>query len=288
MSEGDRNGDIARGLILGFLAGVLLCICAALFPVAVDVAPHGMTDCSATENDCSNNGEGVPDWRYWPRRLFALEDTLAQWIMMAFTIAATVVLGFTLRSANKTNVAAIRASEAALEANQIMRDEQRPWVTFEFQGEASIREGKVYAWINCTPQNIGKTPALDCIILAGGSEVQARQAEIRGAIHKGDNLSDWPGEKRIIFPSSSVLGAKTTPPNTNTAISFPLYETPPDNLLDIFCMVIYRSETDGEWLYTHQSVSVLVTNENNESPINCTSANELIFKFTAVQDHQVK
>lgn len=63
-------------------------------------------------NQCGNGNE--PVWGPWFGLCFGLFDSLAQWLMMAFTIAAAGLLYVTLLQANKTNQAAIKASEAAL------------------------------------------------------------------------------------------------------------------------------------------------------------------------------
>ena len=124
MSNGYRNGAFALGLVVG--GGLALNLFLWLDYLSQD------------ENHQYAKGEDTPQYsqvgQHWDgfiRTFVSPSDTLAQWIMAAFTIAATIVLIFTLRSANKTNAAAITASKSALEANDILRQEQRPWVTLE-------------------------------------------------------------------------------------------------------------------------------------------------------------
>lgn len=118
-----RNG-FAVGLTLGiFSTALVLLVGENLNDLAKCIAQTEHCESTQTQKDGKE-----PEWWNWTRRLVAAEDTLAQWIMAFFTIAATAVLLLTLRSANKTNAAAVKASQAALEANQIMRSEQRPWL----------------------------------------------------------------------------------------------------------------------------------------------------------------
>lgn len=152
MSDGYRNGAFAFGLIVG--GGIALNLFLWLDYRANKVAS---VDSSASKNSqLGNHWDGLIGTFVRPN------DTLAQWFMVLFTIIATVVLVLTLRSANKTNVAAIKASNAALEANDIMLQEQRPWVTLtrdvncEFSDDDGY--GGALAW-NYNFINKGKTPA---------------------------------------------------------------------------------------------------------------------------------
>lgn len=102
-------------------------------------------------------------WWEWTGSLVKSDDTLAQWLMAFFTIAATVVLILTLRSANRTNLVAVKAAEAAIDANKIMRDEQRAWVVVNFAAGPSISyqpgSNSLMLKIDVSPENIGKSPA---------------------------------------------------------------------------------------------------------------------------------
>jgi hypothetical protein len=86
--------------------------------------------------------------------------------MAVFTIAATGILVLTLRSANKTNL-------AALEANEMLRSEQRPWLAiddtpviflsdpFEPNNPDSMEHFKGLGF-RADVRNIGLTPAVNC------------------------------------------------------------------------------------------------------------------------------
>lgn len=122
MSERYRNGAFAFGIVVGI--GLALNVF-----VWLDYLAQQQSDSGSSSNNGENYSQVGKFWDWLLRTFVSPSDTLAQWIMAVFTIAATVVLVFTLRSANKTNLAAVEASKAANKANQIMRAEQRPWVT---------------------------------------------------------------------------------------------------------------------------------------------------------------
>lgn len=127
MSDNRWRNGLATGLVLGI-------------PVTAAVLVWGdgiydFVQC-ITREECSGyaqryNQTDEPRWWYWSRRLIAIEDTLAQWVMSAFTVVAAGLLYGTLRQANKTNLAAVKAAKAATETNEIMRAERRPWLMVE-------------------------------------------------------------------------------------------------------------------------------------------------------------
>jgi hypothetical protein len=117
----------------------------------------------AKGTDAPNQSQIGQSWDGFIGTFVSPSDTLAQWIMAFFTIAATVVLIFTLRSANKTNIAAVKASKAALEANKIMRAEKRPWAVLQREVACHFDDtghsGRI-AW-NYELENKGAGPAHD-------------------------------------------------------------------------------------------------------------------------------
>ncbi len=116
-----KNGAFALGLVVG--GGIAL----NLF-LWLDYRANNIITANAEAEQNAENSQIGAFWDGLIGTFVSPSDTLAQWVMAFFTICATIVLIFTLRSANKTNSAAVKASNAALEANQIMRDEQRPWI----------------------------------------------------------------------------------------------------------------------------------------------------------------
>jgi hypothetical protein len=153
MSNGYRNGAFALGLITG--GGLALNLILLL-----DYSAKRQAN---TYTDGHNNQESSQIGTYWDGFIGSFvspSDTLAQWVMAIFTIAATIVLVFTLRSANKTNRAAIAAAKAGNAANKIMLNEQRPWldlrdptVTISVDRLGAMCE--IYARV----MNVGKSPA---------------------------------------------------------------------------------------------------------------------------------
>ncbi len=92
-----RNG-FASGLIVGSVLVVLLCVAVGLATATIDPTTSGNACGGAGSYDCADNSEQVPYGWYWLRRAFAVEDTIAQWVMMAFTIAAAFLLLSTLKT----------------------------------------------------------------------------------------------------------------------------------------------------------------------------------------------
>jgi len=131
--------------------------------------------------------------------------------MAAFTIAATLVLVFTLRSANKTNAAAVKAASAALEANQIMRDEQRPWLQFEVEDfrltYAQRSDGKIMPFFKpvLMIENHGGRPAFAVTV-----DIEVLVTSPWSVTAIDDLIAKRKAERRIvsaevIFPKSSEM-----------------------------------------------------------------------------------
>lgn len=161
MSKGYWRNGFTVGLVAGWLTTLIIII--------YGYELYNLANCIAKTEHCADASQykdsNEPQWWYWVRRLIETEDTLAQWIMAFFTIAATGVLILTLRSANKTNLAAVKASNAALDANKIMRAEQRPWIDFDIipNRRFEVTPGQDGQIIKITPivkiKNFGKSPA---------------------------------------------------------------------------------------------------------------------------------
>ncbi len=142
MFKGYRDGRFAIGLILGIGIGIFWILILDVSSPLIDPSTSSMTDCGGTANDCGNNSNGVPDRGYWLRRFFALEDTLAQWIMMAFTIAAAFLLLGTLRATQEMaretsqigNDQINAANDAVRVAAQQFRAGFKPWISVDMKG----------------------------------------------------------------------------------------------------------------------------------------------------------
>lgn len=94
-----NEGQFAVGLTLGIGA-------AALLYVALDASltevPNDLGYQERGKQEASNEGQRGPDRWFWLRRIVALEDTLAQWIMMLFTAIAAALLWQTLVATRRT------------------------------------------------------------------------------------------------------------------------------------------------------------------------------------------
>ncbi len=94
-----RNG-FTVGIAFGLFAGILLVLVLAL-NWSIDPTASSNPSCGGSTNNCADDSEGLPQGWYWLRRFFAMEDTLAQWIMMFFTVAAAGLLLLTLKATQK-------------------------------------------------------------------------------------------------------------------------------------------------------------------------------------------
>ncbi len=116
MLEGFGDGRFALGLIAG-IGGTLVAVLLGeqIYDLVQCIAG---TECNA--NSASDKDGDEPEWWYWARRLVAAEDTLAQWVMSLFSIAAVALIWRTLSAtrqmvseAKSTTDAAITAAEQA-------------------------------------------------------------------------------------------------------------------------------------------------------------------------------
>lgn len=148
MSNGYRNGAFALGLVVG--GGIALNIFLWL--------DYRARREKHTQSDDTQGSQYSEIGNYWDGLIgtfISPSDTLAQWVMAFFTIAATGVLILTLRSANKTNLAAIKASRAALEANAIMRQQSAGYLVID---GVEIQAQKYGVIVLVTAKNIGQRP----------------------------------------------------------------------------------------------------------------------------------
>lgn len=152
------SSDWRNGFTLGLGAGV----CVTLILIVFEEFLHYFAEC-VTNGECEKYAsaykrEEVPDWWGWDwtGHLVTSDDTLAQWVMAIFTIVAAFVLWLTLRSANKTNI-------AALEANEILRREQRPWINAKVVNCRFETDdlGDPRIFLNVNYINVGKQPITD-------------------------------------------------------------------------------------------------------------------------------
>ncbi len=208
-----RNG-FAVGLAIGVLGTVLI--------VAYGHLASDLANCIG-ENGCEGfaakyDGAQMPDWWWWrwTGELVTSGDTLANWVIAILTIVAVVLLWQTLVQTNKTNEAAIAAATEAKAANDIMRDEQRPWLEFEivdwgkprFQEDGSRIIG-IFFQPSVSVRNRGASPALNVAfgvkVFEGGG---IRDDGLFEAIADQQQSSDLP-HSLVVFPGDeSDLGKR--------------------------------------------------------------------------------
>jgi hypothetical protein len=155
-----RNG-FAVGVTLGALSTVLVLV-GHTFVRDLYHCLQG-EDCSVHVTKYRDNA--VPDlwWWDWDGKLVSSGDTVAQWIMTIFSIAAVILLWRTLVETNRATRAATVAATAATDANAIMRDEQRPFLiprSCRVEPQPGGMQHVFFEW-----ENVGKGPG--CVVSFG-------------------------------------------------------------------------------------------------------------------------
>jgi len=167
MSKFDWRNGFAVGLTSGICAGVLVVLLLSSHqPREQSPQSVGYTKGQDRSEQNESDNPNVSTWWHWDGGLVSSRDTLAQWIMMFFTVVAASLLYGTLRTANQTNKAALVAAKAASDANEIMSRnalmDQRAWVTIKINQVGPIEktdDGVTLVWLDMTAANTGKTPA---------------------------------------------------------------------------------------------------------------------------------
>ena len=123
MSDGYRNGAFALGVVVGAGSVLLLVVFAAHQTI--------ISEQSISQATGVNTEEAVNLWNGYWGQFVTPSASLAQWLSVIVSAVGTVVLLATLRYSIKASLAAIKAADAALSANELMRDDQRAWITIE-------------------------------------------------------------------------------------------------------------------------------------------------------------
>lgn len=109
-----------------------------------------------------NEKAAKPRWLHWPSHLVAAEDTLAQWIMALFTIAAALISYRAVVLVSRTLKANTDAVAEAREGNRIAQEtalrQLRAYVQIGDVRIENFRVGEDPVLI-CTGRNFGQTPA---------------------------------------------------------------------------------------------------------------------------------
>ena len=132
--------------------------------------------------------------------------------MTVLTVFAIILLYLTLRAANKTNESAITAANAALEANKIMRAEQRPWLNVAVGKIVDYRfvqqpwhdyPKSLHLHVPVAIRNSGKTPAHNVFLTVEAYNIpeayEAKEITLKG-MFKGFR---W--ERGAIAPNGELI-----------------------------------------------------------------------------------
>jgi hypothetical protein len=150
MFKGLRDGYFAFGLVIGFAAGIVLLLLLEVSSPSINPDASAVSYCQGETNHCQDYQNGRPDWGYWFRRIFSMEDTLAQWVMMAFTIAAAGLLFHTLRA----------TQQMATDTREIGQAQVRAYVTVDkVVLTIKVRDGRVFWHFEINIRNSGQSPA---------------------------------------------------------------------------------------------------------------------------------
>ena len=156
-------------------------------PTLTEPAVRTPTDEASAEHNQAGSESGesevrkVPDiilgdgWAQWAMALFALMGVIisgwAVWLLKK-TLDATVIA---VREGEKATSASLEAASAAREANQIMRDEQRPWLDIIASPSGQLTympdSDTIAIPFDITVKNMGKSPAFNVAIDLGLSAV---------------------------------------------------------------------------------------------------------------------
>jgi hypothetical protein len=194
----------------------------------------------------------------WTGPLVSSADTLAQWIMAILTIFAVVLLWQTLVQTNKTNQSAIAAAHAATEANFLLRQDQRPWLSFEVVdfGEFQVGTGAALSCPEVRITNLGKSPALRVhfklsVIEAGNFDDQIETTRI---VKEYANNNNSFNAGVVIFPGAEYVWSNTLAggPFKRTQEGVPSREISV-NQWWLTCVLFY--EFAGEKFHTRQVFS---------------------------------
>lgn len=149
-----RNRDFADQLVTLFV--VAFFVFAAIYFVGKEFDAFGYADSGREHHEKSD------DWRIFGF-VFERADTVAQWVVMFFTIIAAGLLWGTLREANKTNAYAISAANAAIEANEISR------LVGKVQSRAYIHADKINHGMNAVSNKDGSNLRVQIELVAKNS-----------------------------------------------------------------------------------------------------------------------
>ena len=156
MSRRYWGNGFATGLILGGSLATLLLL------LLQSSQPYSYASDEPSHQPSGENGGGQARddeqgniWWHWDGGLVSSRDTLAQWIMMAFTVVAAGLLLGTLSMTRKL----------ACDTREIGDMQNRPWLKcrLEFPSGLLAAQGSLPFGMRLDITNIGKSPATDVL-----------------------------------------------------------------------------------------------------------------------------
>lgn len=206
----DRNDKIT----LIFLAILMLTI--VVIALISTISPQGVhTPSYSNIEQVLEDPENVTGREPGTQNFDFYRDTAAQWTMALFagigaviSAVAVKLVNETLRTSRDASTAAIEAVTAANAANDLMRQDQRPWINLSVAsvGPIDLRFNDVSARVMV--ENIGPSPALDVGVSIRAVIVRTTRPDkifvtrfIGRAIDDAGNAALASG---VIFPSQSI------------------------------------------------------------------------------------
>jgi hypothetical protein len=251
------SNGFASGLIVGILVTILVGLsvqsASDSFEAHRQEIGYAGSQSDADRNDTGSDQEGM-FWG-WRGPLITSADTLAQWVMMAFTVVAAGLLWWTLKGTNTT----IR----------LMRNEQRPWLDFTIQNglvrceRRAGQDPEVFIDIDIVAENFGSSPAVDVCahigILTKGTLIVGRSAY---AVFIANYLEKGWVASGVVFPGrTAVVGEQwhrkperqVAPPSSEDAGG--AVSLPTENWRLMVCVLYRSSNGKGTFLARHTTLT---------------------------------
>jgi hypothetical protein len=212
------RGKWGIGFAVGLVLGVGISMLFLVWSVPNFSNPTYKQIRQTAENDVNegNHKPVVPSgvWEFYTNP----DDSIAQWLMAAFSVLATLASLYAIRLLNKTLIETRNTAKAATDATEIASrqfiSEHRPWL--KFSSDPTIRietttddDGRIseYMRIECKMLNIGNSPATSVICETKTTPrglMIGNQSQSIEYLHRCRNVVKN-NSGRMIFPSDSEI-----------------------------------------------------------------------------------
>lgn len=242
------RGFFALGLTVGIASLVLALL--ALEHSSPIISPLSQEDSNSREDAYKTEYEQrtKPDIFFWPRKFLALEDSLAQWLMMGFTVAAFWVLLRTLKVTREVGKAQVVA-----------------YLGLKI-GDITIRQlegGKTSVSIHAHLENSGNSPAFNARV--GYNIIYVKPNEVTEVIYDIDRIGHVGNPHPVVPPKSEGQGAtlSRTMDKTSDAVIRFMYMIQFDDVFNdtnhtpIFSgTLMEHPESSGRFVFSMDSVTI--------------------------------